>query len=155
MKSKFIDSFLEAAADILHSTIGMEVHPATHRADEGRFPVADVCVVLKIHGYQNGRVIYGFSMPSALGIAGKMMGCATPLVLDEISRSAIAELGNMMAAYAVSCFERLGIRIDISTPAVMDGDSMESLSLSSDAQAVPLLADTNEQIVWVAFEQPE
>ncbi len=153
MKVEYINPFIEAATEILRATTGMEVTRGKPRVDDGDFNAPNVCVVLGIIGDLKGQVIYGVSMSTALGIAGKMMGGVEIKEMDELSRSAVAELGNMMAGNATSRFEKLSIAMNISPPTVMIGQGVTVGWPLHRALVVPILMEVGEMIVWVCLEE--
>ncbi len=153
MKVEYINPFLEAGTEVLRLTTGMEVQRGKPALDDGNFCAPEVCVVLGIVGDMKGQVIYGVTLPTALGIAGKMMGGMEVKELDEMSKSAIAELGNMITGNAASRFERISFNLNISPPTVMVGQSVVISWPMHRALVVPLHTDVGDMIVWVCMEE--
>jgi chemotaxis protein CheX len=153
MKVDYINPFIESATEILRATTGMEVTRGKPSVDSGSFHAPEVCVVLGIIGDLSGQVIYGVSLPCALGIACKMMGEVEVKEMDELSRSAVAELGNMMAGNATSRFEKMSISMNISPPTVMIGQSVTIGWPLHRALVVPIEMEVGTMVVWVCLEE--
>jgi chemotaxis protein CheX len=153
MKVEYINPFIEAGTEILRATTGMEVTRGKPSLDDGNFVAPEVCVVLGIVGDMKGQVIYGVSLPTALGIAGKMMGGMDVRELDEMSKSAIAELGNMTTGNAASRFEKMSLNLNISPPTVLVGQSVIISWPNHRALVVPLNTECGAMIVWVCLEE--
>jgi chemotaxis protein CheX len=75
---------------------------------------------------------------TALYIAGTMNG-ATFMVMDELAKSTIQELANMITAQAVTKLSDLGFKFDLTPPALFTGEHMEvSSNLKVEALVVPM-----------------
>ena len=72
-------------------------------------------VTIGIVGDIKGKVNYAFNLDVALFIASKMMFTEVT-VLDDISKSAICELSNMISGSIATIFSNNGKIIDITTP---------------------------------------
>ena len=153
MKVEYINPFIEAGMHILRETTQMSVERGSPSLDDGQFRAPEVSVVLGIVGDMEGQVIYAVSMECALGIAGRMMGGVEVKELDEMSKSAIAELGNMITGNAATRFEKDSMNIDISPPTVMTGSGVTIGWPLHRALVVPLKMEVGVMIVWVCMEE--
>ena len=54
-----------------------------------------------------------------------MMGGMAISELDEISKSAVSEMGNMIMGNASTIFAKKGISIDITPPSLLTGEKIE------------------------------
>ena len=93
----------------------------------------------------------GFILP--LGIAGKMMGGVEVKELDEMSKSAIDEPGNVMTGNAAARFEKQNMDMDISRPTVLTGQGITIGWPLHRALALPLHTEVGDMIVWVCLEE--
>ncbi|WP_461205759.1 chemotaxis protein CheX [Clostridium sp. DL1XJH146] len=108
MKQEYINSFIESSQSViaqvtgLQSTVGdIEVKDIPYRSDV-------VVVLIGLTGQIYGSVIISLSKDLACKIASIMMGGMEVTQLDEISKSAIAELGNMiMGNTANSLYQKI------------------------------------------------
>ncbi|MCA9416640.1 MAG: chemotaxis protein CheX [Candidatus Omnitrophica bacterium] len=126
MKSAHINPFLTACTDVFMeatSNVLERKEVTTERIETLRFPVT---VFLGIAGPLWGQVFYCFEKDTARRTAGKMMGLATPPAeLDELSLSAVAELGNIMTGRAIHEFEKMDLQLILTPPSVLLGDRIE------------------------------
>lgn len=85
-----------------------------------------VMVAIELFGTLRGYVIYNFNLNAARNIAEKMIAKTAIIdsadIDDEMVKSAIGELGNILAANATIILEGYGIMIDISPPKFFYGD---------------------------------
>jgi chemotaxis protein CheX len=109
MQVENINPFVTAASSILEQVAHIEIKRGTLSLRPKMFPSPEVSVILGVTGDVKGQVIYGLTEETALGIATKMMmGMQLP-GFDEVARSAIGELGNMITGNASSILEKSGI----------------------------------------------
>lgn len=103
-----------------------------------------VGIVISIIGDVKGNIIYLLSEENAKKIASQMMMGMPVETFDEMSKSAVSELINMLTANAATNFANNGIGIDISPPMLMHGDVVVStnvdkvLSLQMQIDDMPL-----------------
>jgi len=79
-----------------------------------------VCII-GIIGDLKGNAIFAMHEDCAKKIASDMMGGMEIDEFDETAQSAIAELGNMLAANACTELSVVGMSVDVSTPTLMHG----------------------------------
>lgn len=75
-----------------------------------------VSVAVEIKGAFAGEVVYTMEEPLACHIASQMMGGMPVAALDDISQSAVAELGNMISGNVATIFSGQELLVDISPP---------------------------------------
>jgi len=97
-----------------------------------------VWIRIDLKGDLEGQVAFGLAPEMALKIAGAMMGGFELSDLDEMSRSAIAELANMISGGACVALSNNGMHFDITPPQVQVGDSLIQPLAQEVAYAVPL-----------------
>lgn len=85
-----------------------------------------VMVIVGLTDQIRGNVVYNMSVDSAKKIASTMMMGMPVETFDAMAESAISELGNMLAANAVTLFEARGTKTNISPPTLVVGDSSVS-----------------------------
>ncbi len=90
-----------------------------------------VVVTLGIVGDKKGNVVYTINKEGAKNIASIMMMGMPVEELDDMAKSALSELSNMLTANAGINFSNDGITVDISVPTLMYGDDIE-LSMNKD-----------------------
>lgn len=89
-------------------------------------PVLDnpgLIISISIVGPLRGTIMIGMDVESAKRFASKMMMGMEVKILDELSQSAISEMGNMVCATACINYEKAGIKgLDISPPTLLIGE---------------------------------
>ena len=91
-----------------------------------------------------GQVIIAFNKTVACDIASKMM--MMPVTeLDEMAKSAIGELGNMIMGNTATIFSTKGIGIDITPPTVGNGTMVFSNNFATNI-CVPFTYDNDKTI---------
>lgn len=112
-----------------------------------------VNIIIGIVGSIRGNVVYSLEPQSAKNIASTMMMGMPIEELDEMSKSALSELANMLTAGAAMAFYNMGMHIDISTPTLLQGENIAIKMSSNQVLCVQLLADDNVIEVNIAFEK--
>ena len=88
---------------------------------ESKYPVT---IVVGIVGELRGNVTYNLSMETAKGLVSAMMMGMEVTAMDEMAKSALSELSNMITGNAAAVFESMGKIIDISPPTLITGDNI-------------------------------
>lgn len=112
-----------------------------------------VNIIVGIVGEIKGNVVYSIDLVNAKNIASTMMMGMPVDELDEMSKSALSELANMLTAGAATAFYDMGIKVDISTPTLLEGNNISIKMSSNQVLSVRLLADDTVIEVNIAFEK--
>jgi chemotaxis protein CheX len=136
MEAQCINPFLDSAKLVLEQMI--QVSP-----DRGALEIRDVTYVDKqiwikigVTGEMTGHVLFGIHEEVALKLVSAMMGGFTITQMDEMSKSAISELGNMISGNASIILYNQGVTIDITPPQVIS--SSDQFDFNGKALTVPL-----------------
>lgn len=128
----------------------------TRRGDlsfsEQQVEFTGVMVIVGIVGAVRGNVVYCLGLESAKAIASTMMMGMPVEELDEMSKSALSELANMLAATAATNFSEIGLPIEISTPTLLDGDSVKVKMSAGQTLCVQLYVDDIPVDINISFE---
>ena len=117
-----INPFLMAATSILKDMCQIDLNVGKPYVKTTDFESESVIIMIGVTGEMRGQVIIAFTYEKACNIASRMMmGMPVP-ELNEISMSAISELGNMIMGNAATIFSTKGYVIDITPPSVCHGD---------------------------------
>jgi Predicted inhibitor of MCP methylation, homolog of CheC len=140
MKAEYINPFLEAATIVIEQVI--QIRPSTGKLGLKKIELVEnhIWIQIGINGQMNGDIVFGLSEQVALKMVSAMMGGFTISEMDEIGRSAISELGNMISGNASTMLYNQGVHIDITPPKILQSASLESF-LSGQALTVPLIMD--------------
>lgn len=136
---EYINPFLMAASSVLRD-FGVETTIGKPSVKEAAFENDSLIIMIGVTGEMKGQVMIAFRNDVACEIASKMM--MMPVTeMNEISTSAICELGNMILGNSATIFSTKGIGIDITPPTMCSGEVVFSTNYAANV-AIPLtLAD--------------
>lgn len=124
LKAEFINPFVGAAYDILKRVTQTE-------ASKGELAVAnspvhgdEVNVVIGVTGDLTGQIILCLSEATALVFASKMLMNLTTDSFNELAKSAICEMGNMILGRAVTALGERGYFCTLTPPALFIGKNV-------------------------------
>ena len=108
MQVEYINPFIESAISVCEQAMNISLIQGKVSLQPKIVIFPDVVVLLGVVGDVKGQVVYGLSEKTAMAVATKMrMGMETD-GFDEVARSAISELGNMITGTAAGIFEKNG-----------------------------------------------
>src|SRR5207245_2068833 len=100
MRVEFINAFLKAAIEVLAGETGLRVDRGSLTLRPSTSTSQDVNALVEISGERiGGMVLVGMTAETALALVGKMLDQQMTEV-DEVTRSGIAELTNVIASRA-------------------------------------------------------
>lgn len=139
MDVAIINPFIASVMDVMPQ-LGFENVILKEQKEKSKKIVASgIVLTLGIVGDKKGNVAYAIDTEGAKQIASTMMMGMPVDELDDMAKSAISELSNMLTANATINFSNDGINVDISPPTMLTGEDIE-LSMSK------------EQIMCVEFD---
>lgn len=119
---EYINPFLAAATSIFRDVCQVELKVGKPYVKDTSFENDSVVIMIGITGEIRGSVLIALTYDKALEIASRMMMGMPVTELDEMSTSAISELGNMIMGNAATILATSGIGIDITPPTLCRGD---------------------------------
>ncbi len=144
MNAEHINPFLVSATKILKDMCFIDSKIGKPFLTDCQFSADSVIIVIGVTGEMRGQVLIEMKLNVACDIASKM--CMMPVTeMDELSKSAIGELGNMVMGNAATIFSTKGIGIDI-TPPVLAMGNMSFSNFQSKNICIPLVYDADKQI---------
>lgn len=120
IKVEHINPFLMASTSVLKATCDIGAKIGKPYLRDSSYENETVTIVIGLIGELSGQTIIAFPYKTACYIASKMM-MMTVEHLDEMSRSAISELGNMIMGNVATVFSTQNIGVDITPPVMMIG----------------------------------
>nr|WP_317356886.1 chemotaxis protein CheX [uncultured Tyzzerella sp.] len=121
MNVEVINPFIQGTKQVLTSVCNVESKMG--KVCVKNKPFEDkLNITIGIFGDIKGKVNYSFDLNVALFIASKMMFMEVT-ALDDISKSAICELSNMISGAIATVFSNSGKFVDITTPVLDDNFS--------------------------------
>ena len=139
-----INPFLMASTKILKEMCFVDAKLGRPYIKDPAFLDNTLVIFIGFTGEMKGQVMIAFENKIACDIASKMM--MMPVVeMDDISRSAICELGNMIMGNTATIFSTKGIAIDITPPTVGNG-TMSFTNNFAQNICIPLEYDGGKKI---------
>lgn len=131
MDVKLINPFLSAVMGIMPQVgfsqvqrKGISLHKETIQAD-------GVVMTLGIIGERKGNVVYNLDIEDTKKVASTMMMGMPVEEIDDMAKSALSELSNMITANSSINFSNIGIVLDISVPTFLYGKQI-SVNMKKD-----------------------
>lgn len=140
MKAEIINPFLESARIVIEQVI--RVSPSTGNLTVKIIEIVkgDIWIQVGMTGQLSGNVVFGLKESVALKIVSAMMGGTILTKMDEMGKSAISELSNMISGNASTILSNQGVNVDI-TPPVIVNPQENPLFFSKKALSIPLMMD--------------
>lgn len=141
---EYINPFLMAATSIMKNMCQLDVKVGKPYVKTTEFESDSVIIMIGITGEMRGQVVIGFSMEVACDIASRMI--MMPVTeMNELSMSAISELGNMILGNAATILSTKGIGIDITPPTLCRG-TMSMTTTYAKNICIPLMYDDSKSV---------
>lgn len=137
---EYINPFLMAAASVIKDICQIEVKIGRPYVKTTEFEDNSVIIMIGVTGEVRGQVLISFQHDHALKVASKMMMGMPVTELDDMSASAINELGNMIMGNAATILSTKGIGMDITPPTLCRGNVYFKQSYSKNI-CIPLMSD--------------
>ncbi|MBK1809393.1 chemotaxis protein CheX [Clostridium sp. YIM B02505] len=146
MKVEYINPIVEASKNVINQITGF--NPSLGRIYKKTIPysVDSVMVLIGLTGQIQGSVNISLNKGLALKIVSAMMGGMEVNELDEIAKSAISELCNMILGNAATIFYSNNISIDITPPIIMTGTNIEVSQANSVVISIPLNFENGDKL---------
>lgn len=143
MKAEHINPFLDAFNNVIKQLLNIDTEKGKLYLKEGTLKSQGVAITIGVTGDLSGHVVLNMGETAARGIASKMMFGMPVNELDDMAKSALSELGNMVAGNSASFFANLGMSINITPPSLYTGDNMSIFSYNAKTICVPLNVDNH------------
>jgi chemotaxis protein CheX len=101
----------------------------------------NIVILIGITGDIKGQAMLSFDESMALKVVSKMMGGMEIKDLDDIGKSALSELGNMILGNSATLLFNIGVEIDITPPTLMTGENLSVSGNQMQVISVPLDSD--------------
>lgn len=149
MDAKLINPFVSAAIQVLQGELSEKVERGALRLESSPLTGDEVTVLVGLAGDVKGVVMLSMSTKTVLTMASRMAG-EELTVMDELSKSAIAELTNVVSGRATAELEKLGFGCNISAPTVITGVGTEISTANVHRLVVPLHTPLGDLTLHVA-----
>lgn len=138
MRVEFINPFIKATTEVLRQIANIEFQTGKPYIKASPYMAKNLIIVVGITGEIRGQAVISMDEKLAMQIASAMMMGMPVNELDELSKSALSELGNMIMGNSATLLFNSGINIDITPPTLMMGENLSISSGSMRTVCVPL-----------------
>lgn len=141
MKVEFINPFIKASTEVLKMIARIDFVTGKPYMKVSPFSPSSVLIVVGITGAIKGQAVISMSNDLARSVASRMMMGMPVDELDEMSKSALSELGNMIMGNAATLLFNNNISVDITPPSLMVGEGITISSGSMTTIGIPLTSE--------------
>ncbi|WP_226001777.1 chemotaxis protein CheX [Paenibacillus sp. BJ-4] len=124
MKAEVINPFLESARRVIEQLIQVSPSPGDLGVKNVELVDDHIWIMIGMTGQLSGNIVFGLNEQVALRMVSAMMGGFVLTEIDEMGKSAISELGNMISGNASTILSSQGIVVDITPPQVMRSENL-------------------------------
>lgn len=138
MNVEYINPFLEATKKVFITAANIEVKISKPFLKVPPIPSDAVAIVVGLTGELRGQVIISINIDVAMKIASSMMMGMPVDSFDDMAKSAISELANMILGNTATFFYQKGIAIDITPPTILQGANMLISTAKTKTLCIPI-----------------
>lgn len=141
MRVEYINPFVEATQSVLIESLQVPVERGKLFLKKSNVAIMGVAAIVGLVGDVEGRIIFDMSIQTAVNLASimmKNMGMDPVTELDDLAKSSITELANMITGQAVTKLSDLGFTFDLTPPALFTGEKMTVMDDKSECLIVPI-----------------
>lgn len=144
MKVDQVNAFIKASTEVLNNFVTNKFSVGKPYVRQNPFPTNEVVIMLGITGDIKGQAVLSLSEGLAKHVAsGMMMGMPVD-ELDEMAKSALSELGNMIMGNSATLLFNAGYHVDITPPSLLKGSRIEMSTSGMETICVPLISEDGE-----------
>lgn len=152
MKVQLLNCYANAAVEILATETGAAVERQGIVMEANGYTTEDVTAVVGITGSLAGSLLLSMSESTAMGLVSTMLGQPTE-VFDDLAKSGIAELANVIAGHAAIALSEQGHETTISPPLLLCGAGAQLSMFDMKRLIVPLVTARGSVRVHVALRE--
>lgn len=145
MNVEYINPFISGSKSVIEMLCQKEVKLGKVALRTSPNIYGEVMVAVGFVGKFKGQVFIEFPVATAKKIAGTMMGGMEINDLDDIGKSAISELGNMIMGTTSSLFAQKAVHIDITPPTLLAGQNIQ-ISSKQQTIIIPLIVEGHGEL---------
>lgn len=128
MLVQYLDPFLESASSVISQVCNVDISRGELAEKEWIHREGHTWIRIGMTGQLQGDVFFGIQEDLALRIISAMMGGFPVNEMDEIGKSAISELGNMISGNASTILSNRGVLVDITPPLFLLNRDMQEMT---------------------------
>jgi len=144
VKAEYVNSFIKASTEVLNNFVTDKFSVGRPFIRNNPFPTKEIVIILGITGDIKGQAVFSLTESMAKAVASGMMMGMPVEEIDEMAKSALSELGNMIMGNSATLLFNVGAQIDITPPSLVKGTSIEITSAGMETICVPLVSTMGE-----------
>lgn len=152
MNVEYINPFTQATFDVLSQSGTFDPKLGKLSVKEENITSIGVAIVVGIIGEVKGQIVYSLTEDTAKQIASTMMMGMPVDTFDEMAKSAVSELSNMISGHASTAIAAKGLTIDISPPTLITGIDVKVASNVKKVVVVPVTTTAGILEINIALE---
>lgn len=141
MNVEYINPFINVSINLVQMVCNVKAERGQIYIKNSTFMAESVVIIIGIAGEFKGQVFFSMGEATACKIASAMMFGMEVNALEDMAKSAIAELGNMIMGNVSTEFYNSGIKIDITPPTVLVGSDIAVSTKGTKTICVPLILE--------------
>jgi chemotaxis protein CheX len=150
---EYINPFISAAQTVLKDFSQIESSMGKPYLKQATYEGDILAVIIGITGVLRGQVILTMETETACYIASKMMmGMPVP-ELNDMAKSAVSEMSNMILGNAATIFSTKNIALDITPPTITLGNNLSFSVSDSKTICVPLTFNNYTLEINIAIKE--
>jgi len=153
MNIEYINPFIEASQTVLKQIASMEAKLGKVYLKTAPYRSEDIIIMVGLTGKIRGQANFSMTRQFGMKIASCMMMGMPIAEFDEMAKSAIAELANMIMGNAATLLYNRGINIDITPPSLLLGENMEVTPSKMRTICIPLLIGDDKIELDISTEE--
>lgn len=146
MNIEYINPFIEASQTVIKQIASLDAKLGKVYLKTAPYRSEDIIIMVGLTGKIRGQAIFSMTRELGMKIASYMMMGMEVTEFDELSKSAISELANMIMGNAATILYNRGINIDITPPSLLMGENMQITPSKMKTICIPLQLDNNDKI---------
>lgn len=146
MNIEYINPFIEASQTVLKQIAFLDAKLGSVYLKTAPYRSEDIIILIGLTGKIRGQAIFSMNRELGMKIASCMMMGMEVTELDELSKSAISELANMIMGNAATLLYNRGINVEITPPSLLLGENMQITPSRMKTICVPLMLGDTDKI---------
>ena len=158
LEARAINPFIVSAVKIVRANTGLSIAKDTVTIQQGKFTPAGMGLTLDVHGQLDGKIVYEFSKGVAVRLSRAMIekqldpGMLQAADFRKLLHSALLELGNQIAAHAITMLAENGLNCNISAPVFFLGQGIELIHPNLRTIVLTLKTEFGPFSISIAFQ---
>lgn len=153
MNIEYINPFIEASQTVLQQVANIDAKLGKVFLRSSPYKGESILIIVGITGKMRGQAIFTMTKEVAFKVASAMMFGMPVDELNEISKSALSELTNMILGNTATLLYNKGIGIEITPPSLLLGENLSISPSKMKTICVPLyLSDTEILEIDISVE---